>query len=194
MNTEPVSLDDAAATRTLLLKLLGIILLAAVIVMFGFSWLDARKTPSITFMSSPDSQIAIDVRGAIATPGVVFLDSGDRIVDVVDVSGGFSPSADVSLINLSTRVYDGQMLVFPTQAPTEGSSSGVNPGLININSASVEELKQLPGIGDVLAQRIVLHREFNGPYLSPNDLTDVEGISPSLVESISPYITVTNND
>lgn len=159
--------------------------------MAGYAWMDSRSTPTIIFLATPDSLIAADIRGAVSTPGVVHLDPGSRMIDAVDAAGGLAPDADRSLINLSTRVSDGQMIVIPTQAPTDSISSD---GRININTASAEQLKDLPGIGDVLAQRIVLYREFNGPYMNPNDLQKVEGISPTLIESLLPYITVTGDD
>lgn len=163
----------------------------AIFVMAGYSWLNSRTPPSIIFLATPDSRIATEMRGAISTPGVVFLSPGSRMIDAVDAAGGLAPDADRSLINMSSRVSDGQIIVIPTQVP---AGSVTSDGRININTASVEELKNLPGIGDVLAQRIVLYREFNGPFQNPSDLQDVEGISPSLVESLLPYISVTGDD
>lgn len=165
---------------------------AAVIVIFSYSWIESRSVQTITILGTPRTQIAVDVRGAVSTPGVIYLEPGARLIDVLNATGGLTANADSSLINLSTRVIDGQMIVIPTLPPTEPEQSSV--GLININTASVEELKQLPGIGDVLAQRIILYREFNGPFQSVDDLENVEGISTSLIESIRPHISVTGND
>lgn len=166
----------------------------AILVLVIFSWLDSRKTPVISFMSSPDSQIAIDVRGAIGTPGIIYLAPEGRLIDVVNLSGGLAPNADRTLINLSTRVYDGQMIVFPTQVSTSINGENAPAGLVNINTASIDELKELPGIGDVLAGRIVDYRDENGPYISLDELTNVQGITPSSVEGLRPLVTVSSND
>lgn len=192
MNVQPVSNEDASATRDSIILSMGIAIAVGILIFAVFSWMDTRKVPTITFHATPDAQIAVDVRGAVSTPGVVYLAPGARMVDVINNSGGLAQDADPSLVNLSSRVADGQMIVIPTQAPVGESSSMT--GLININTASVDELKQLPGIGDVLAQRIVTYREFNGPFQSINELGDVEGISPSLIESLTPYVTVSGND
>lgn len=157
-------------------------------------WLDSRSTPKITFMGTPEMSIAIEVRGAVATPGVVFLEPGDRIIDVVQAAGGLTSEADRTLINLSARVSDGQVITIPTIAITDSTTGSGNARLININTASADELKQLPGIGDVLANRIIAYREFNGPFQTVDDLTNVDGVSSSLVDSLRDLITVTGND
>lgn len=191
MSVPPVSNDVARSTRDTLIALLGVAALVAISMMFAFSWLDSRTAPTIVFLATPDASIAAEVRGAVSTPGVVYLAPGSRMIDAVDATGGLSPDADRSLINLSTRIHDGQVIVVPTRP---SSSEETGSGLININSASIDQLKELPGIGDVLAQRIVTYREINGPYQTVEDLVNVEGISESLVESLRPLITVTDND
>lgn len=192
MNALPAINEHAARVRESLLVVLGIAVAVAVLVLFTYSWLDSRKVPSITFLATPHAQIAIDVRGAISTPGVVYLEPGARLIDVVNSSGGLAPNADQSLVNLSSRVLDGQMIIIPTQVPDGESTAG--SGLININSASAAELKELPGIGDVLAERIVAYRESNGPFQTTDQLGNVEGISAALVESLAPHISVSGND
>lgn len=191
MTSEPVSADVAQSARDHLLLILGVAVAVAVITLAGYAWLDSRKTPTITFLATPDTNIAVETRGAVSTPGVIFLDPGSRMIDAVGASGGLTADADRSLINLSARVSDGQIIVIPTQSSGSGLSTD---GLINVNTASVEELKQLPGIGEVLAQRIVAYREFNGPFQNSGELTEVEGVSASLAESLEPYITVTGDD
>lgn len=150
--------------------------------------------------------IVIDVRGGVATPGVVKLPSSSRVSDAVAASGGLTIDADVSQLNLAARLADGQKLVIPTGMPATtvaaaparptGQTAFQMPAtstpapLVNLNTASVEELKALPGIGDVLAGRIVAYREANGPFRSVDQLGEIKGISPKLLESLRPMVTI----
>lgn len=192
MNSQPAIDQKVALARSQMIAMLGITVAAALIVVFSLSWLDSRNASTIVFLATPKSEIAVDVRGAVSTPDVVFLSPGARVTDAVDAAGGFSPDADRSLVNLSTRVFDGQMLTIPTQAPVANESQSF--GLININTASVEELKQLPGVGDVIANRIVNHREINGPFQSPDELIEIDGLSSGAIETILPMVTVSGDD
>lgn len=192
MNAQPASVEAAREIRASSLALLGLITAIAVLVFFTYSWMDSRKVPTITFVATPTSHIAVDVRGAVSTPGVAYLEPGSRLIDVVESSGGMTSDADQSLVNLSSRVMDGQIVTIPTQSAVNASQN--SSGRININTASIDELMQLPGIGEVYAQRIIAYREFNGPFQSIDELSDIEGISASLVESLQPYISVSDND
>ena len=178
-------------TKQWLLWFLGVATAVAILVVSVFSWSDSRKLPTISFYATPDVSVGVDVRGAVSTPGVVMVNPGDRLIDVVSKAGGLAPDADLSLINLSSRVKDGQMIVLPTQIPP-GAYQGDE--LVNINTASANELTQLPGIGDVLAARIVAYRETNGPFERIDELAEVEGISYTLVENLRPYVRISGDD
>lgn len=188
---KPVHSDSGENVKEWLLWFLGMASLMAILVVSVFAWIDSRKVPEITFAAPPSVVAVVDVRGAIATPGVVIIQPGDRLIDVIDQSGGLSTEADVNLVNLSSRVSDGQMIVIPTQI-SGGSSPG--SGLININTASVTELDQLPGIGAVRAEQIIAHRQAHGPFQSVDDLVNVDGISPGLLETLRPLIRVSGDD
>ncbi len=192
MSTSPTAPEDPFPVKTWLWWFLSVAVMAAIVGLALFSWIDSRKVPVITFAATPRTQVAVDIRGAVSTPGVVFVDPGDRLIDVVNEAGGLSPNADLALINLSSRVWDGQMIVLPTIPPagTDHSSSSQ----VNINTATVQELTQLPGIGDVLAGRIVAYREENGPFQSVDELVNVDGISDTKLEELRPFIRVTNGD
>ena len=195
MNPLPASQEKVEDAWKTILWLLAMVAAACIAAFATISWLDSRAEPTITILVPQNQEIAVEVRGAISTPGVVVIEPGDRMIDVINASGGFAPNADKPLVNLSTRVVDGQIIVIPTQvqvaANTETTS---NTQKININTASVEELKELPGIGDVLAQRIVAYREFQGPFQDIDDLINVEGVSPTLVESLRDLVTVSGDE
>lgn len=125
--------------------------------------------------------VLVHVSGAVASPGVIELPGGSRVVDAIVAAGGALRSADLGLINLVAPVADGQHLIVPrvgesiADAPT-GGGSGEAGGLIDLNTATATELETLPGIGPVLAERIVRHRETVGPFVVVEDLLDVAGI------------------
>lgn len=172
---------------------LGISSLLAVIVVVLFAWIDSRKVPVISFEATPVTLLAVDVRGAVTTPGVIYVEPGSRLVDVVNEAGGLSQDADHSLINLSSRVSDGQMIVLPTEV-VETQSADPDDDRVDINTASAAELTQLPGIGEVLAGRIVAYRDVHGPFQSVDDLVNVEGISATTIDELRPYVRVSGDD
>lgn len=181
MKPDPVDL------RHRLLLLLTSFCLGVIIFGAFFIWLDQRQVPQIIISSPADPEIVVDVRGAVEAPGLVSLPPGSRMIDVIEASGGFTASADVNLVNLSAYVRDAQMVVIPTVVPDDAQRSAE---LINLNTATVEELKQLPGIGEVYATRIVAYRLNVGPFQSVDDLANVEGLPPSVIEDIRPLVTV----
>ena len=144
----------------------------------------------------------IHVDGAVANPGIYTLDASDaRVSDAVECAGGLVESADTSAINLAEVLVDGAKVHIPSKGEEpkpqgsaqviEGSSSTASSGsggkslsasgspenaLINLNSATIEELQTLPGVGEATAKAIVEDREAHGPYASPEDLMRVSGI------------------
>lgn len=180
---------EISQLRRRLQLLVGAFLLGALGFLMFVVWMDRQAAPTVLISPNLDTSIAVDVRGAVSTPGVVELKPGARMIDVVEASGGTTEDADVVLINMSTYVRDGQMIVIPTRAPQEFESE---QALININTASAFELTALPGIGDVYANRIVTYRTNHGPFLTVDDLLNIEGITPSLVDEIRPLITVSS--
>ena len=118
--------------------------------------------------------IVIDVEGAVARPGVLELRGGGRVRDAIDASGGFLDDADRSALNLARPLVDGEQIYVPQLG--ERAS-----GPVNVNRAAAAELEALPGIGPVLAERIVADRGANGPFAGLGDLERVSGIGPALI-------------
>lgn len=172
-----------------------------------FRALDRREAPPIVIEDlAVDATIVIEVDGAVASPGLVALASGSRWGDAIAAAGGLIPNADRSQINQAARVADGERLLVPTQAVMTVTPSNAEPipatilpaveegsselGMVNINVATAAELDALPGIGPVLAERIVDRREMIGHYASVDDLVEVQGISERMLDAIRPLTTV----
>lgn len=144
----------------------------------------------------PAGSVVVHVVGAVAAPGVVRLSDGARVADALAAAGGATPDADLSTVNLARAVVDGEQVVVlrvgeqpaaPAPAPRGGGAApgaGAAPaGLVDLNAADVAALDALPGIGPVLAQRIVEHRAEH-PFTTVDELADVRGIGPALLENL----------
>ena len=141
------------------------------------------------------------VHVAVGAPGVVSLPEGARVVDAIEAAGGAREDADTDQLNLARPVVDGEQVRVPVvgevlEAASPGpqasstASGGSGAGPINVNTATASELEALPGIGPALAERIVSHREANGPFKSLDDLTDVPGIGKAKLEALRTEATV----
>lgn len=161
-----------------------------------------QALPSEAASPSPVPPVVVYVAGAVVRPGVYELAAGSRVVDALRAAGGLAPSADPSTLNLAQRLADGERIYVPrrgeTPPPAQGGSGGGSPqgsssigGKVNINAATVAELDaQLPGVGPVLAQRIVDYRTAHGPFRDVRDLLKVEGIGQKKFDSLKDYVTV----
>lgn len=155
------------------------------------------RTPrgnSVELLPPPTpSPLIVDVAGAVPRPGVYEFPDGSRVKDAVEAAGGFLAEADKTNLNLAAPIEDGQRLDIPFLAGTEplGSSTTVEEPaeLIDINTADVDTLGTLPGIGPTLAQRIVDYRDTYGPFFFIEDIMNVEGISITTFENIKDLIT-----
>jgi competence protein ComEA len=147
-------------------------------------------TPVPTATPAP---VVVYVTGAVARPNqMVTLAAGSRVGDVVQAVGGFAADADLSSVNLAAVVRDGQQIHVSIlgEAPALAVvGGGVSAGLIDVNTADVDTLVRLPGIGPALAGRIVAYREANGPFGSMADLDKVSGIGPSILAQIEGMVT-----
>ena len=128
-------------------------------------------------------RVCIHVDGCVAAPGVYYLEAGSRVIDAVTAAGGATDEARTDAVNLAQEVQDGQQIVIPsdrTASSSSQASGGLSPsgddGLVNINTATAEELETLKGVGAATAEKIIADREANGPFKSIDDLTRVSGI------------------
>jgi len=138
--------------------------------------------------------LIVDVAGAVRRPGVYEFREGERVIDAIKAAGGATGKAALESLNLAAPLTDGAQILVPKQAPVAAGPSGsTSPGptaLINVNTATAAELDALPGVGEVIAQRIVDYRTANGPFATVEDLVDVSGIGPSTMDDIRDLVTV----
>jgi competence protein ComEA len=148
-------------------------------------------TPVVTSIVAPP-MLVVDIQGEVKTPGVYELPINSRVNDAIKAAGGAKPSADLSFINQARVIKDGEQIFVEKKYLSSGSarrSTSVS-GIININRASAKELDKLPGIGPVIAGRIVEYRKVNGFFQSIDDLKKVQGIGASTLEKFKSKIRV----
>ena len=142
--------------------------------------------------------ITVDVKGAVKSPGIYDLPVGSRVHDAVQKAGGLTEEADSKSLNLAQKVSDEALVYVPTkgeEAASQQAASGTTPSTskekkINLNKASLEELKQVKGLGGKRAQDIIDHREANGKFKSVDELKKVSGIGAKTIEKLKDYVTV----
>lgn len=128
--------------------------------------------------------LVIDVAGAVRHPGLYRLRSGSRIDDAIALAGGATAKAQLDTVNLAAPVADGEQIVVPGRgvavAAAGATAAGSSPSApLDLNSASLEELENLPGIGPVTAQKILDYRQQHGAFHSVAELQGVPGIGPA---------------
>lgn len=137
-------------------------------------------------------ELVVYVSGAVVAPDVYRLPPGARVKDAVAAAGGLRPDAAGEGVNLAEPVSDAQHVHIPAIAAGpagEGAAAGAaDAALVDLNLASPAELEELPGVGKVLAERIVARREEQGPFASVDDLRDVAGVGAKLFEQIAPLV------
>ena len=134
-----------------------------------------------------DSDVVVDVTGAVNRPGVYRLPTGARVNDAVERAGGATPKAQVEAVNLAARLADGQQVVVPEEGPGGaplGAVGASEEGPISLGTATVEQLDTIDGIGPVTAQKIVEYRDQHGGLSSVDQLDQVSGIGPATMESL----------
>ncbi len=140
--------------------------------------------------SNDTAQIMVYITGEVVKPGVLLIPEDTRLVEALDLVGGVTDVADINALNLARKLQDEEKIHIPTigeviQAPNSSQSNQVN-----INTATVEELKTLPGIGDVIAQNIIDYREKNGLFTQLDQLKEVNRIGDKIYEGLIDSITI----
>jgi competence protein ComEA len=143
--------------------------------------------------TSADSTFPVYVSGWVSTPGVVEVAEGAIVADAVSLAGGALEGALLDTVNLARPLADGDHVQIP--GPNDSVAVGSGPvtdtdGLIRINQADATALEELPGVGPVLAERIVAHREANGPFEAVEDLLEVPGIGEAKLASMRDLIRI----
>lgn len=155
-----------------------------------------------------EAAVIVHVLGAVARPGIVEVNVGDRVIDAIAAAGGTTDAADVARINLARELVDGEQLYVPAvgEEPPAGAGPGNGPGgagagaagaggsgaagLVNLNTADAAALETLPGVGPALATRILAWRDENGPFRAVDELLAVAGIGEKTLAGFRDLVTV----
>jgi competence protein ComEA len=140
----------------------------------------------------PAKDLYVDVGGAVRRPGLYRLHEGARVADALARAGGVTPKAELVLVNRAALVADGEQIVVPRRGAAvaasaggaAGAASGAAAGPVHLNSATLEQLDALSGVGPVTAQKIIDYREQHGGFRSVDELDAVPGIGPSRLEQL----------
>jgi competence protein ComEA len=156
-----------------------------------------------TSPSTPMTSLVVAVSGKVRRPGVVTVPAGARVIDVLKAAGGPLPGVDIGTFNLARKVGDGELVAVGIPAsvpgaaggpdagsPVPGNPSGGTAGPIDLNTATLAELDTLPGVGPVLAQRILDWRTQHGQFASVDQLSDVPGIGDSRMAQLRDLVRV----
>ncbi len=161
---------------------------------------NAPVTAELKETRTTASRLKVHVIGAVAKPGLYEVDAGSRVADALEKAGGATPNADLDKVNLAAKITDGQQLAVPEKgAGGAASSGGQSAGAptaaganqpINLNTASLDDLNLLDGIGPKTAQKIIDYREANGGFKSIEELMEVPGIGPAKFEQLKGKVVV----
>ncbi|MDG4789269.1 helix-hairpin-helix domain-containing protein [Micromonospora sp. WMMD1102] len=199
-------------------KALAVLAVVVVLGAAGWAWMSRPRTEPVGSLSAPATvlaptppssgsvvggadEVVVAVAGKVRRPGLVRLPAGARVADALESAGGALPGVDVALLNLARKVTDGELILVgvtpppgaaPAGAGAPAGAPGVQPGAgkVNLNTATAAQLDALPGVGPVLAQRIVAHREEHGGFRSVGDLRQVTGIGDARYEDLKDLVTV----
>jgi competence protein ComEA len=173
----------------------GAIVLFAVLALAGRMLLrsDRPTVPppvrvAVSTQSTTASLVFVHVVGAVQRPGLYRLPDGSRVADALRRAGGTTRRAQLELVNLAARIADGEQVVVPRRGSAVAVASGGSPaspsGPVHLNTATLEQLDALPGVGPVTAQKILDYRQQHGSFGSVDELDAIAGIGPARLEQL----------
>jgi competence protein ComEA len=186
-------------------------LLGALLLVVAYWWWQARARPVVTLPDPvasagalPDAvalgEVIVHVRGRVVEPGVVTLPAGSRVIDAIEAAGGVRGGTSIGDLNLARILVDGEQVAVGVKDARDAPSgaTAIAPGpqastgdaLVDLNAATAAELEALPGIGPVLAERIVQWRTDNGPFPDVEVLGEVSGIGDALMAQLRPRVRI----
>jgi competence protein ComEA len=158
------------------------------------------SVPTLISPSVPEitEVVMVDVSGRVKSPGVYSLDKGSRAIDALNIAGGANAGVDLSDINLAHVLFDGEQIIVGAPKVSYSSSGKAKAKIkiptvsspINLNTATQAQLDTLPGIGPVMAARIIAYKLKNGPFLLIEDLKKVTGIGDNKFAEISKLVRI----
>ena len=186
-----MQLPDISRRRALayVLALLAMLSLAGRVALRDESPAPAAAPLNLRAEPPPARKVVVHVVGQVYKPGLYSLPEGSRVDDAIKRAGGPKPKAALALVNLAAPVADGQQVVLPSnreaaQALGGDSVAGGAGGPVHLNSATLDQLDELPGIGPVTAQKILDYRSEHGAFGSVEELDAVPGIGPATLEEL----------
>jgi competence protein ComEA len=180
--------------------LAGVFVLIALLILAGRHLVGAGAPepprPAPIVAETPRAQeapkLVVHVVGAVRRPGLYRLREGSRIADALARAGGATRKADLALVNLAAPVSDGIQVVVPKRLPAAAAAAPASPGApaaapqgpVHLNTATLEQLDALPGVGPITAQKILDYRQQNGGFASVDELDAVPGVGPARMEQL----------
>lgn len=177
-------------------------LIAGAVLLAGWWWWSGRPSEFVaasevvaegvaindTALGPPEATVVVvHVLGAVREPGLFTLPAGSRVADAVEAAGGARNEKAMASVNLARILIDGEQVLLDTSA-NGGTSGMVESNLISLNQADATALETLPGVGPVIAQRIVSWRTTNGPFRSIDELGEVAGIGDAILSQVRPLV------
>ena len=155
-----------------------------------------RAAPDTSAAAGADGRVAVHVAGRVRHPGLVRLPAGSRVQDAIRAAGGPAAGADLDAVNLARKLTDGEQVLVPgpgdpppPPSPGTPSTPGAPAAPLDLNTATVEQLDTLPGVGEVTAGRIVAYRTAH-PFTAVDELLEVPGIGQRRFDQLKDLVTV----
>ena len=178
--------------------ILTVLIIALGIRLHNLNTADAEVDLSSTDIQQTAVEMYVDISGEVKNPGVYIVNDGTRLYEVIEKAGGLTNKANTDQINQAGYVEDGEKIVIPSiegesaiqsNTPTSSNNKATSNGLVNINTASKDELMNITGVGEVIADRIIEYRKGNR-FKSTEDIMNVNGIGNATYEKMKSEITV----